>query len=100
MGWDSDPRWKSRSDVVTDQIDPGRWGEGTRSLAHKIVCDGVWIEWELAEGDRFIEFILIEWDFADGYSVKAMDEGTGPYYYDCPLNFLDLAPEANSKWRA
>jgi hypothetical protein len=29
-----------------------------------------------------------------------MDETMGPFYYDCPLEYLALAPETNPAWRA
>jgi len=37
----------------------------------------------------------------DGYwGYKAMSESAGPFYYSCPLSFLDRAPEVNPEWRA
>jgi hypothetical protein len=30
---------------------------------------------------------------------KPMEESMGPYYYSCPLSYLDLAPVASWHWR-
>jgi hypothetical protein len=30
---------------------------------------------------------------------KPMDEAMGPYYYSCPLAYLDMVPETNREWR-
>ena len=34
------------------------------------------------------------------WGYKALDESMHPYYYSCPLRFLDLAPEQSREWRA
>ncbi|GAJ29335.1 hypothetical protein [Acidomonas methanolica] len=31
---------------------------------------------------------------------KPLEEAMHPYYYSCPLSYLDLAPEQSSEWRA
>lgn len=37
---------------------------------------------------------------SDGdWGYKDMAECEHPYYYDCPLRFLDIAPVANQEWR-
>lgn len=35
----------------------------------------------------------------DGWGYKALEEGMHPYYYSCPLHYLDLAPEQSADWR-
>ncbi len=37
---------------------------------------------------------------ADQWGYKPLDESMHPYYYSCPLSYLDLAPEQCGKWRA
>ena len=32
------------------------------------------------------------------FAYKDMDESTGPYYYDCPKNILDLLTPTENKW--
>ncbi len=33
------------------------------------------------------------------WGVKRLDEAMGPYYYSCPLRFLDMADELSPSWR-
>jgi len=35
-----------------------------------------------------------------GWGYKDLSEGEHPYYYTCPLKYLELAPETCSEWRA
>ena len=35
-----------------------------------------------------------------GWGYKDLSEGEHPYYYTCPLKYLELAPETCSGWRA
>ena len=35
-----------------------------------------------------------------GWGYKDLCEAVHPYYYSCPLKFLDMAPEACPEWRA
>lgn len=34
-----------------------------------------------------------------GWGYKPMDESMHPYYYNCPLEYLGMAPEVCPKWR-
>lgn len=36
----------------------------------------------------------------DGWGYKALEEAVFPYYFSCPLHYLDLAPEQSPDWRA
>lgn len=33
------------------------------------------------------------------WGYKAMDESMAPYYYSCPLRYLDMAKELSPSWR-
>lgn len=33
------------------------------------------------------------------WGYKSMDERAAPYAYNCPLNYLDMAPEQSREWR-
>lgn len=81
---------------------------GTRveSLAHSIRGNVLWIVRRaiLADGteaDRWIECDLIEKDRSDqSWGYKDMDEGMHPYYYSCPVSYLDMVPKvACQEWR-
>ncbi|WP_449757697.1 hypothetical protein [Delftia acidovorans] len=34
------------------------------------------------------------------WGYKPLDESMHPYYYSCPLSYLNLAPEQSADWRA
>lgn len=49
---------------------------------------------------RYIGLDLIEPRKGEGWGYKDMDESCHPYYYTCPLQYLNMVPVANSEWRA
>jgi hypothetical protein len=82
-------------------------------VKHTLVGNELWVvlrtKYEYAEHatapvtetkiDTAIVVCLIESENGD-WGYKDMSEEEGPYYYGCPLNYLALAPETNSEWRA
>lgn len=36
---------------------------------------------------------------SSGWGYKPLDEAMHPYYYSCPLAYLDMAPEQSAEWR-
>lgn len=70
-------------------------------LAQRLVGPRLWYLAERANV-RWIGLVLIEVRGAE-VAVKHMDETLGPYYYDCPLSFLDRASaphgEHAAPWR-
>jgi hypothetical protein len=62
----------------------------------------VWAVWEQVDkhtgkASRYITCYLIKGKIPNvGY--KAMDESMGPCYYSCPLEYLDMVPEPQSKY--
>lgn len=49
---------------------------------------------------RFIACYLLGKQSGCGWGYKDMAESMHPYYYSCPLKYLDMAPVANAEWRA
>ena len=106
MGFDSDSSWKKKSDVVADQLRPGRF-DGLVVIAHKSTRSGLWMVMENPDtGLRAIFFDLIECQLGRWY-VKGMAESECPYYFDCPQNLVDMVPPTADKafmfstqWRA
>ena len=103
-----------RSTLVTELTSDRNWtrDDGSKWTA-KVVkhCyrgnnfSGVlWVVWSVSidgqEKDRFIECNLLRFDKkCNGWGYKDMDESMGPYYYSCPLGYLELVPELNPEWR-
>jgi len=54
------------------------------------------------EVDRFIACDLLKYSGDNGtWGYKDMDEGAHPYFYSCPLKYLELVPKvACEEWRA
>src|SRR3546814_16245151 len=48
---------------------------------------------------RYIRCDLLECSGGQ-WGYKPLDESMHPYYYSCPLSYLDLAPEQSADWRA
>jgi hypothetical protein len=122
MGWDF-TRGASKKDIVNRLIAPvkrhraGEWSNArqqwveldydveTKTLAHKVVSNTLWSVVETkrhrqpVEVERIIACFLLERG-GIGWGYKDMCEAMHPYYYDCPLEFLDMVPVACEEWRA
>ncbi|MFV0678183.1 hypothetical protein [Variovorax sp. tm] len=63
-------------------------------LAHRSIGNRLWFLAQTrsgeAAGHKWIGLTLIDSRRGE-VAVKCMDESVGPYYYDCPLEFLDRA---------
>jgi hypothetical protein len=101
MGWDF-TAGATKKDVVNELSDPTRWGEGAdaKLLGKKLNGNRLWLVWETTvitdfttkatKRVRFIEVSILAQEKGFGWGNKTMDHNMGPYYYDCPLAFLDL----------
>lgn len=79
-------------------------------LDHSVRGNSLWTLWETSwtrEGEdkpyrveRWIGLDRIASDRKEGWGYKDMEESMHPYYYDCPLKFLEQAPEKSPEWRA
>lgn len=111
MGWYFSPQ--SRSELIAEIIAP-RENEraGMKTVAHTLRGNVLWSVAEvtakaedayrgLAPGQsvRFIRCHLLERS-GDTWGCKALEESMHPYYYSCPLSYLDMAPEQSEAWRA
>jgi hypothetical protein len=57
-------------------------------------------EYRTAQGEtkRFIGVYLLQRS-SEGWGYKPMEEEMHPYFYGCPLKYLDMAPVACAEWR-
>ena len=101
MGWLFSGRWQDKASLVKHLTDEN----GLPTLAKSVRGNTLWAvhEGTMKDGTkiRFIGCYLMASDRKNcgGWGYKDMDESMGPYNYDCPLKFLDMAPVANEKWR-
>lgn len=85
----------TRRDVIRELT------ENRSAIVERRACVGnvLWtVEHNLS--GRWIGCYLLSRGTGDGWGHKPMSEAMGPYYYSCPLSFLDAVPEADAAWRA
>jgi hypothetical protein len=92
MGYFFSSRWPTRADMVRHLN--ADLPEFSKLIKARTVGNNHWqaIEYINAAGEnvRYIALALIRHSReAGGYGYKSMDETSGPYYYNCPLNFLE-----------
>jgi len=98
MGWTSSYDWRTRKDVADHLKDGREVGPTTKILGTGSSGNELWLVLE-TNGRRDIVLYLLgkcgsEWGYKD------MDETMHPYFYNCPLKLLKLAPERCPEWRA
>lgn len=90
----------SRRYVIDYLIKPR---DGWTCLRHCLVGNVLWtvVQHVNAEGQTnlYLNCILLARSGGD-WGYKDMGESSHPYYYSCPLAYLDLVPVANEEWRA
>lgn len=92
MGWSVG--WSKRDLVnhLNDQGGAKHWGDNYTVIANCVRGNCHWQVMEHRGGKRFIALNLLQ-SFDGEWGYKDMDESMGPNYYNCPLSYLDLAPE-------
>lgn len=102
----------TRSELIRRLIQPGdNTHASTRVVAHTLRGNVLWsvveitakvegVHKNLAPGMsmRYIRCELLQ-SSSDGWGYKGMDESMSPYYYTCPLSYLEMAQELSTDWR-
>ncbi|XEG74731.1 hypothetical protein QA447_11045 [Pseudomonas sp. abacavir_1] len=110
MGWLFSSR--TRAELIQDLIRPEDTARAyVRVLVHTLRGNVLWsvtevtaktegVHPDLAPGEsmRYIRCDLLQRSSGE-WGYKAMDESMGPYYYSCPLRYLDMAKELSPGWR-
>lgn len=107
MGWLFG--WNTRKELADHLLR----GNGLRTIKHCFKGNNLWAvqAYTYTEGPQagktvqFIALYLIRGsnNSSDGWGYKDMDESAGPYYYNCPLAYLDMVPDPGgyaTDWRA
>ncbi|MGE6688968.1 hypothetical protein ACQKFE_13385 [Stutzerimonas stutzeri] len=111
MGWYFSRQ--SRSELIAELIAPQEAERArTQVIAHTLRGNVLWsvvevtakaagVHRDLAPGQslRYIRCDLLE-RRGGQWGYKPLHESVHPYYYTCPLSYLDLAPEQSADWRA
>jgi len=119
MGW-TYPHGVNRKELIAQRVKG--WERETETMLVKSVClkhcfrggvfSGVlWCVWErtfqldgkeVQPTERWIQCDLLRCD-QGSWAYKDMEESMGPYYYSCPLGYLELVPleqfGGNAEWR-
>lgn len=110
MGW-SYEQGATKQDVIKERTKSwnGVNSDGTNTgnsyvcLSHTLRGQTLWSVWERTslhgEVIRFIGCDLLNSHLNYGWGYKSMCESSGPYFYDCPLSYLDMVPVADQEWR-
>lgn len=97
MGWygDSGTRRQKIDDLTK------AWRDDVQCLRHCYRGNAyrgvLWSVWEDPAG-RSIHCDLLEYRSGLWWN-KPMCESMGPFYYSCPLGYLELVPVADEQWR-
>jgi len=110
MGW-LYKKGQTKQELVEHLVEPysadNRCGT---CLAHSLRGNVLWSVWEIVYSDgtveRYIGCDLLSKERNYGWGYEGMAECEGPYYWSCPLKFLDMVPmdkypgNVSTKWRA
>ncbi|VFT23712.1 Uncharacterised protein [Pseudomonas aeruginosa] len=108
MGWYFSPQ--SRSELIAELIAPQQTERvSAKVIAHALRGNVLWsvveltakvegVHRDLAPGQslRYIRCDLLERS-GNQWGYKPLEESMHPYYYSCPLSYLDLAPEQSAE---
>jgi hypothetical protein len=90
MGWSYNTRKQSKESFVHEII--MGFSNNALVLAHSVRGNNLWVLVKPSDADPIICLFLMSSD-KGCWGYKSMDESMGPYYYNCPLTFLDRSPE-------
>ncbi len=101
MGWSFTPH-QSKAGLVRERTAPWETEEarGT-TLAHCLRGQCLWKVVEIERDgakERYIALDLLAYQ-GGSWGYKDLYEAMHPYYYNCPLGYLDLAPAECAAWR-
>lgn len=101
MGWDYCRAWKTKDDVVAAAVRD--CGGPERVVATRVTSGIAWLAIGPHGGDP--GYIVCALLYNEGArALKLMSEHCHPYYYDCPLDLLDMVPgpdtDNSRKWRS
>lgn len=107
MGWDYTKN-ATKNDIVNRRKETGEWerdGKKYRSetLKSRVVGKVLWtIRRFTVDGvaELYIGCDLLENHKGYGWGYKGLSEEEHPYYYSCPLSFLEAVPVKCEEWRA
>ena len=102
MGWLFSSNWTRKADMRRHLCEEN----GLKTLKSCWTGNNLWAVQECTKGEyagqRFIALYLCKF-YKDEGGYKDVDESAGPYYFNCPLAYLDMVPDPGgyaTEWRA
>jgi hypothetical protein len=93
----------TKQDVINEQVAES---SSTRTVAFQVRANVLWAikESKYNPADRWIYYGVMKLHRGYGWGFKGMEEGMGPAYYNCPVEYLDQVTLPSSSyaeaWRA
>ena len=97
MGWLFPYHTTTKKLLVEDVL--SHWKDNGEIHATKSCKSGLWILCTPKGYDHKIIGLYLMEKQQGLWGYKDLDESSHPYYYDCPVKWLDEAPVANQAWR-
>lgn len=95
MGWDFAPMWRTKKEIVAELTE-----DEERVVRFQVIGSTLWTIEDAGHDELMIcVYLLARSRRLHCWGFKAMSEQVGPFYYDCPLEFIDLVPVVNTAWR-
>ena len=103
MGWLFNPSWQNKADVIAHVTEEYHTFKTLRSCVRGNILWALhWLRRTSGEEIQFITCYLLK-KTNGHWGYKDMDETVGPFYYSCPLSYLDAAGdpsnELSARWR-
>lgn len=101
MGWDfiiGIDRDELVRRLTTVEVAPD-WTCEAHELAREQGGAVLWAVWANPAAKRQMIVCHLLQPGHGGWGHKDLAESSGPYFYSCPLRYLEMAPEVNPAWR-
>ena len=94
----------SKSDLIKELISESAGADWTRTtIAYAVRGSVLWTVNQMSRRDGSETRLFIACDLiqksGEYWGHKPLCEEDGPYYYSCPLKYLDMVPVQNAEWR-
>jgi hypothetical protein len=96
MGYNYCAKWTTAKEIVAEKVQ--EWKGCGSYVAHKKTGNCLWMVVVNSNNDSFIALYLLKKE-GNTWGYKDMCEAMHPYYYSCPLEFLDMTEEKSTDWR-
>lgn len=98
MGYTFCESWTTANKVVESCVT--EYKAVSRYLTHKKVGNCLWMVIKDVKTGKLVIVLYLLSKSGGKWGYKDMSESVFPYYYSCPLEYLDMCGETCAEWRA